>query len=69
MSADATLDADIAAATTFPDELINETPVFGADWRAEAEKQGDLSHSLGAQSHVRSMARSRLAKQLQILIP
>lgn len=56
---DATLDADVAAATTFPDELVNEQPVFGADWRAEAEKQGDLVHSLGAQSHVRSQPRLR----------
>lgn len=61
MSDDATLDADIAAATTFPPELVNETPIFGADWRAEAEKQGDLVHSLGAQSHVRGCPSAQTA--------
>lgn len=50
---DTTLDADIAAATTFPAELVSEEPVFGAAWRAEAAKQGDLVHSLGAEAHVR----------------
>ena len=50
------LEGDVAAATTFPPELVAETPVFGAAARAEAEKQGDAVHSLGAASHAAFVA-------------
>ena len=58
--ADATLDADVAAATKFAPELVNETPTFGAAWRAEAEKQGDLVHQLGPAAHVRATTHTPL---------
>ena len=51
---DDTLDADVAAAITFAPELVNETPIFGAAAREEAETQGRLVHDLGAQAHVRA---------------